>query len=250
MLDVHPPHGAVHTWKDFFIHIGAIAVGLLLAIGLEQSVEAMHRSHQRHQLEEDLHAETVRTHNSLQGNLRTMAAERAWLLALRKDVDTMRESGGKARLSYRPRPTLDPDDPTQPLPILTWPSNGVWQTARESALVPLLPRAQAELYTGLALQHDLMGANIAAWLTEQSSLSAFETRFDDGQPGSKPDLSRMTPAQLDEYSALLSRNLAFRDAVANRSRIFDAADVALLNGAKSRDEMLRSMRQQQFDWER
>ena len=24
MLDVHPPHEAAHTWKDFFIHIATI----------------------------------------------------------------------------------------------------------------------------------------------------------------------------------------------------------------------------------
>jgi hypothetical protein len=46
MLDVHAPHGAVRTWKDFFIHIAAIAVGLLIAIGLEQSVEYFHHRHQ------------------------------------------------------------------------------------------------------------------------------------------------------------------------------------------------------------
>jgi hypothetical protein len=37
MLDVHPPHEVTHTWKDFFIHIATIVVGLLIAIGLEQS---------------------------------------------------------------------------------------------------------------------------------------------------------------------------------------------------------------------
>jgi hypothetical protein len=29
MLDVHAVHAAAHTWKDFFIHIATIAVGLL-----------------------------------------------------------------------------------------------------------------------------------------------------------------------------------------------------------------------------
>jgi len=42
MLDVHAPHNTVHTWKDFFVHLGTIAIGLLIAIGLEQSVEALH----------------------------------------------------------------------------------------------------------------------------------------------------------------------------------------------------------------
>ncbi|GAC1676716.1 MAG: hypothetical protein NVS9B2_27370 [Steroidobacteraceae bacterium] len=42
MLEVHAPHETVHTWKDFFIHIATISVGLLIAIGLEQIVEHFH----------------------------------------------------------------------------------------------------------------------------------------------------------------------------------------------------------------
>ncbi len=38
MLDVHPPHKAAHTFKDFFIHIATIVIGLLIAVGLEQTV--------------------------------------------------------------------------------------------------------------------------------------------------------------------------------------------------------------------
>ena len=48
MLDVHPPHSATHTWKDFFIHIATIVIGLLIAVGLEQGVEYMHHRHQAH----------------------------------------------------------------------------------------------------------------------------------------------------------------------------------------------------------
>ena len=54
MLDVHPPHEAAHTWKDFFIHIATICVGLLIAIGLEQTVEAIHRHKERVDLRESL----------------------------------------------------------------------------------------------------------------------------------------------------------------------------------------------------
>jgi hypothetical protein len=46
MLDVHPPHEAAHTWKDFFIHIATIVIGLLIAVGLEQTVEWLHRKHE------------------------------------------------------------------------------------------------------------------------------------------------------------------------------------------------------------
>lgn len=58
MIDVHPPHSPTHTWTDFFIHIATICVGLLIAIGLEQSVEALHRHHERTELLEALNHES------------------------------------------------------------------------------------------------------------------------------------------------------------------------------------------------
>src|SRR5579859_4269172 len=49
MLDVHPAHHAASTWKEFFIHIATIVLGLIIAVGLEQLVE---RIHQRYELSE------------------------------------------------------------------------------------------------------------------------------------------------------------------------------------------------------
>lgn len=46
MLDVHPPPHAAHGWRDFFVHIITIVIGLLIAIGLEQSAEGIHHRNQ------------------------------------------------------------------------------------------------------------------------------------------------------------------------------------------------------------
>ncbi len=46
MLDVHPPHRAISGWRDFFIHIATIVVGLLIAVGLENAVERIHDHYQ------------------------------------------------------------------------------------------------------------------------------------------------------------------------------------------------------------
>jgi hypothetical protein len=54
MIDIHPPHHAPMTKREFFVHLFIVVLGILIAIGLEQGVEYRH---QRHQLEEDLHAE-------------------------------------------------------------------------------------------------------------------------------------------------------------------------------------------------
>jgi hypothetical protein len=250
MLDVHPPHHAANTWRDFFIHIATIVLGLLIAVGLEQTVEYFHRGHQRHQLEDDLRSETLRQHKALQTDFHTFALERVWLLALRKDVDSMRASGGRLKLPYRPKPVADPDDPAHAPLVVLWPSDAVWETAQASSLIPLLPRHQAEIYAGIARQHQLFSLATNAWIMEQTNLIAFEMQFHDGDPAGTPDLSRMTPAQLDQYSAMLSRNIAMRDTVDNRCKIFDATVTAILDGATTREELLPRVMKAHVDFER
>jgi hypothetical protein len=46
MLDVHAPHETINTWRSFFIHLATIVIGLLIAVGLEQSVEYFHHRQQ------------------------------------------------------------------------------------------------------------------------------------------------------------------------------------------------------------
>jgi hypothetical protein len=58
MLDVHAPHESIHGWKDFFVHIATIVIGLLIAIGLEQTVEFFHHRHQAREGLELLRRET------------------------------------------------------------------------------------------------------------------------------------------------------------------------------------------------
>jgi hypothetical protein len=54
-VDIHKPK-AVHTWRAFFTEIGTIVIGILIALGLEQAVEAVHE----HGLAVDA-AEAIRT---------------------------------------------------------------------------------------------------------------------------------------------------------------------------------------------
>jgi hypothetical protein len=43
-MDLHPPGAPVRSVKDFFVHIGVVTLGILIALGLEQLVEAHHRA--------------------------------------------------------------------------------------------------------------------------------------------------------------------------------------------------------------
>ena len=57
MLDVHAPEHKIGGVRDFFIHLLTITVGLLIALGLEASVEAMHHRHQRQEAEATIREE-------------------------------------------------------------------------------------------------------------------------------------------------------------------------------------------------
>ena len=41
-MEIHPPHGPVESIKDFILHLSMITIGILIALGLEQAVEAWH----------------------------------------------------------------------------------------------------------------------------------------------------------------------------------------------------------------
>ena len=228
-MDVHAPHGPLHTWRDFWIHLATITIGLLIAISLEQSVESLHHLHQRHQLENDLRAEGERNIEIVAKDAQVLAATRAWELSLRKNVDAVRASGGKAGPAYVPNPV-----PGQP----TVPTDSVWTTAKESMLVALLPRAEAEMYSRLDLQHGLLRETISHWLEVTGEPKEFEDNFDDGEPGSTPDLSRMSAEELHSYSMLLTKQVAARDDVASRLDSFVRLDRAVLEGARSEAEMI------------
>jgi hypothetical protein len=56
-MEVHPPHKPILSVKEFLVHLLAITIGLLIALGLEASVEWVHHRHQAQEAREDIHQE-------------------------------------------------------------------------------------------------------------------------------------------------------------------------------------------------
>ncbi len=146
MLDVHPPHQAAHTWKDFFIHIATIVVGLLIAIGLEQTVEYVH--HQR---------QVAETRRELQHE-RMLNRQRFQLLEenLEQFAPNLKQEGDL--LTWL---RLHPHAPSSQWPphpnYIVFPSvpysDAAWQTAHGSEVFDYMPprevKADHELYARL-----------------------------------------------------------------------------------------------------
>jgi hypothetical protein len=66
MLDVHAPEHGIHGFRDFLIHLLTITAGLLIALGLEAGVEALHHRHQREEAEATIRREISENRDQLQ----------------------------------------------------------------------------------------------------------------------------------------------------------------------------------------
>jgi len=134
MLDVHMPH-ATHTWKDFFIHVGTICVGLLIAVSLEQTVEYFHHRYERRQLEDDLRAEAERRIPLLTAGLKQFAILADWYREGLQRGRAATASGGFVTFVLPDRPQM------QSTPR---PEDATWPAAKASGLVAVLPNQEVE----------------------------------------------------------------------------------------------------------
>lgn len=199
-MEVHPPHGAVHSWRDFWIHLGTIAVGLLIAISLEQSVEWVHRMHERHVLQEDLREEALRNREIVATDFKYLDAELRWIDDLTKDIVAIRASHGKLKLP--PRPDYGMNGASFRYLYLN-PGDAVWTTARDGGTLALLPRGDAQVYARL---YRLSGFVIEEWWrgTDQATRAvvAFARKF--GSPMfAAPNLGAMNDEELEQFDDLL-----------------------------------------------
>jgi hypothetical protein len=239
VIEVHAPHGGLHTWKDFWIHLGTITLGLLIAISLEQSVEWLHRMHERGALEDDLRAEALNNHDAVGLDVAIYDKQIAWLLALQQGVEEARTSGGKSAMTYPARPDGTPDSPRYVAYHV--PETEAWTTAKESSLVALLPRAEAEIYARVYLQNDQVNETREQVRALGIRQGAFETRFSHGTY--PPDMSgaQMTAQDLDEYEKVLADELEAVRIARVRLRIFGAANDYVLGGGTSEDDLRQAI---------
>ena len=148
MIDIHPAHHAASTWRDFFIHIATIVLGLLIAVGLEQTVEYFHRHHRVRQMEEDLRAESLENRHIVADDLPALQAIIASVDANVVTLKAHRNAPEKEPLILAPRPTVR----------VFVPIDTAWLGMRDSALISIVPRRLSTNYW--KLDHIIQRANL------------------------------------------------------------------------------------------
>jgi hypothetical protein len=146
MLDVHAPHKSIHTWKDFCVHSATITVGLLIAIGLEQMVEAIHHRHQRDFLEEQMFHEAEENLRIIKPQLEYAQQQMDYLLACERALQNAPADGTGVKVTL---PVQPPSNLTGG--ILISPARGTWTVAKAAGSIALLPPELAKVYARVDL---------------------------------------------------------------------------------------------------
>ena len=237
MHEIHPLLHAARGWRDFFVHIGTIAVGLLLALGLEQSVLAVHHHQQSLEIERQMN-EVLRWDLRLnQDNFRQLRAFRSYLTELKDSINSRLQGG--ARL---PQP---PGGGEQTTTFIRYPNLAPYEVARQNGTAELLPTVRLRQYARLALARDYMLSDRVSMTQAIADMDAFQKRYVDyagtsqmGAPSVAPDLDHLTSQELVEYRTILGHLVSWTDLVYARLDLIDLEIQALLGGARTEEELL------------
>jgi hypothetical protein len=228
-MEVHPPEHPIFTWKQFFIHMTTVCLGLLIALGLEQGVEALHRHHQRHQLEADLRAEGIRNlHNAIIA-LESSDRTAHWQSQQAQELDRA-AAQGRIPVYIQAPPALGK--------LFSRPSDAVWTVAQSSTTLNLLPRSEAERYA-----HDYFNVHMATEHIQrlnqlgQEHQELLDTAAVDPHPGllavdqnATFDLSRLNREQLARLRNITGQTIVAARSEAASNLIMYALTWGTLNG--------------------
>jgi hypothetical protein len=138
VIDIHPPHEAAHSWRDIFIHLATITVGLFIALSLEGCVEWQHHRHLVHEARENLRSELQDNLGSIRDALTEIHNQQKMIEADLVTFDTLRKNPHAHGVSINfhfSNTTLQ---------------HASWDTARETGALGYMPYPEVKSYAQIA----------------------------------------------------------------------------------------------------
>jgi hypothetical protein len=218
MLEVHPPERAPHTWRDFFIHIATIVVGLVIAVCLEQTVEAIHHRHERSELRQTLHRESEQILKDSRNTIAALVYHQDWLA---RRIDQVKGAVWQQLPLAEPaacaRPGFDyPDDP-------------LWRSAKIGGLVERLGSDELNAYSEVELLSRKIDVRYDEWREAKSRRLQFERQFPRNSVDSA-DFTKASREDLRTYLGLLTAEAETTSILLEWDRNIQGAEETILNG--------------------
>ncbi|HTV09783.1 MAG TPA: hypothetical protein VMD97_12140 [Candidatus Aquilonibacter sp.] len=232
MIDVHPPQHAPMTKRDFFVHLFIVILGILIAIGLEQAVEAFHHHQERQALIDDFHRECAENLKVFDFDLDVARHEIAWEHASLAALRIAQPSGGYVTVTM-PRPPEQDN--------LQAPSRSVWSVAKTSGKVDLLPENLAEIFDRVDTEGAHWNDVVQPATTTFQRVKSFGDRT--GSPLNTGATIHLTLAQRDDAEAIFDNHLVQFEQERLWLSWWKGASVSVLRGVQSRADMAEDIKQ-------
>jgi len=139
-MEVHAPHKRIHSIKEFLVHLFAITIGLLIALGLESSVEWLHHRHLARDARENIFQEFRANQQDVIRQLNALPAEEKHLDEILSLLDDMQHGR-----------------PHKPLSSLNWTvillRDSAWNATSTTGAIAFMDYSEVKLYSQIyALQ--------------------------------------------------------------------------------------------------
>jgi hypothetical protein len=206
-----------------------VVLGVITALAAQQSVEWLHHYNSRCQLEEDLRAEIRSNDRYLRDDIKTVYAHYEWAVRESQAIQAAVQTNTISTLKY---------ESVRELPFVI-PRRSVWDHARESGALALMPRDEAQAYTVVYHVLDVLGDRIGKLFARTGEQEAIEIRFGQGSERLK-DVAKMTPAQLEQLSAIIAAEASSARWVLTSLGRMTSMQAVIESGSFSQDEMLKA----------
>lgn len=220
-MEIHKPK-PVHNWRELLSEIGVIVIGVLIALGAEQAVEAIHWHNQVADARTEITTEIAKNLRAGLQRMQTFDCNAGQLDSLAQILDAASRSG-----------VLPPVGPILAPSLNTWP-HGVWDSTIASQTAAHFPREDfanlTNIYSdvGRAQYRDLSSSE--AW-AEISTMSGAGRKLDGA---SEAELRKaISLARLDNLGVAIA-SLRMMQAVQQLHMAFAAQDMRGITRAEER----------------
>jgi hypothetical protein len=221
-MEVHPPDHPIHTMKDFLIHMATIVLGLLIALGLEESVKAYERHETHTKLKERIRKEAKSNVELLNRNLTTRLPDQRWIHSVILTLIKAKPENGVFKIRL---PIGSPG--VSIFDTVELPSRGVWTVAKTNGEVALLGLDEAKAYNRLDFAGERYLAVSDLYSVAENDAYGLEERMQISlEPG---ELLTLSPAQRDEVLRLFAQLLGHLDKLNTRTANWAGAAKAIEN---------------------
>ncbi|HEY4009681.1 MAG TPA: hypothetical protein VGM11_05980 [Acidobacteriaceae bacterium] len=229
MIDIHAPTHAPMTRRDFFVHLGIVVLGILIAIGLEQSVEYFHHRHQVAELSEQMRVEAQNNLPLIRESIARLQVQAGYIRSLQQALLAGKEIGASA--------DVHGVTPVGGSSLYVSPSRATWSAAQSAGLAALMPAGDAKLYARLDY---ITASEITGDRDLHQALTALvsecaRAHYDHANPA----VQRITVAHRDDLLFQLEQVQGVLRSVAGSLSLVEGGDEAIVARVHSLDDMFR-----------